>query len=39
MRFVDATFGKKIKSEIYSIETKTLELTDLPTGCRPISSK
>ena len=38
---IDATFWKEaIKSEIESLESnKTWELTDLPKGCRPISSK
>jgi len=38
---MDATFWKEaIKSEIDLLESnKTWELTDLPNGCRPISSK
>ena len=41
MRSIDANFWKEaIKSEIDSLESnKTWELTDLPKGCRPISSK
>ena len=41
MRSIDASFWKEaIKSEIDSLESnKTWELTDLPKGCRPISSK
>ena len=41
MRSIDANFWKEvIKNEIDSLESnKTWELTDLPKGCRPISSK
>jgi len=41
MMSIDATFWKEvIKSEIDSLESnKTWELTDLPKGCRTISSK
>ena len=41
MRLIDATFWKEtIKSEIDSLESnKTWELTYLPKGCKPISSK
>ena len=41
IRSIDAAFWREaIKSEIDSLESnKTWELTDLPKGCRPISSK
>jgi len=41
MKSIDATFWREaIKSEIDSLKSnKTSELTDLPEGCRPISSK
>jgi len=41
IKSIDAAFWKEaIKSEIYSLESnKTWELTDLPKGCKPISSK
>jgi len=41
MRSIDANFWKEaIKSEMDSLElNKTWELTNLPKGCRPISSK
>ena len=40
VRSIDAIFWKEaIKSEIDSLKSnKTWELTDLPKGCRPISS-
>ena len=41
IKSIDATFWKEaIKSEIDSLESnKIWELTNLPKGCRPISSK